>query len=103
MRKPNRLNVALVCLNVATLGMLVARGGGAAPANAALPDDAFLQPEKDGVKESPFNAGEQRKQIIAQLETANKKLAAIEKKLDGGLSVKVTEMPAVIVKDPSKK
>lgn len=48
---------------------------------------------------SPFNSGDQRRQMIAQLTEMNSRLTKIEAKLNSGLSVKVTEMPAVVVKD----
>jgi hypothetical protein len=50
----------------------------------------------------PFNAAEQRQQQTAALDQINRRLAAIEAKLNSGISVKVTEMPAVIVKEPAK-
>jgi hypothetical protein len=52
--------------------------------------------------EPPFNAAEQRKQMIAQLSQMNDRLARIEGKLDKTVNVKVTEMPPVIVKDSGK-
>lgn len=52
--------------------------------------------------ESPFNATEQRKQIIEQLKQVNDRLAKVETKLNTGISVKVTEMPAVTVKETPK-
>jgi hypothetical protein len=100
MRKPNRLNACLLILNVAVLGTALVRFGGTAP-EAATANAA--QPAGEPTKETPFNAADQRKQMITQLDLINKRLAAIEKKLDSGLNVKVTEMPAVIIKDPSKK
>lgn len=51
------------------------------------------------VTSPPFNATEQRNRVISQLDQMNHRLATIEAKLDKGLSVKVTEMPAVIVKE----
>jgi len=52
---------------------------------------------------SPFNSGEQRRQMILQLTEMNQRLTRIEAKLNSGLSVKVTEMPAVTVKNPEGK
>lgn len=54
------------------------------------------------VTEPPFNATEQRKQMIEQLRSLNDKVSAMQARLDKGLSVKVTEMPPVIVKDSGK-
>lgn len=50
--------------------------------------------------EPPFNAAEQRKQMITQLTQINDRLSRLESKLDKPLSVKVLEMPAA--KDSSK-
>lgn len=44
--------------------------------------------------EPPFNAAEQRKNMIAQLTQINERLGRLESKLDKPLSVKVVEMPA---------
>lgn len=96
MRKSNRLIAALLAVNAVALVALAASVGG----SSVLPV-AGAQPEPE--RASPFNAGEQRKQMIVQLEQMNKKLADLEKKLSSGISVKVVEMPEVIVKDPSKK
>ncbi|MGE3107917.1 MAG: hypothetical protein AB7G11_10130 [Phycisphaerales bacterium] len=96
MRKPNRLIAGLLAFNAVSLVALVASMSGAGMVPQARAD----QPEVD---KTPFNASEQRNRIIAQLETMNKKLADLEKKLSTGISVKVTEMPEVIVKDPTKK
>lgn len=68
-----------------------------APAAAARPD-----PEK-GDTISPFNAGDQRRQMITQLTEMNQRLGRLESKINSGLTVKVTEMPAVTVKDTSGK
>lgn len=53
--------------------------------------------------ESPFNSAEQRKQMIQQLTQINERLTKIETKLNSGISVKVTEMPPVIMKDKDGK
>ncbi len=59
------------------------------------PSAAMAEPTK--TLEPPFNAAEQRRQNVEQLNQILAKLAAIETKLDKGISVKVTEMPAVKV------
>ncbi len=64
------------------------------------PSVAAAQPEK--TVEVPFNAAEQRRQMIDQLSQVHMKLAAIEARLEKGLSVKVTEMPAVKVSSMPK-
>ncbi|MBC7834376.1 MAG: hypothetical protein H7Y88_04655 [Phycisphaerales bacterium] len=59
---------------------------------------AFAQPENQPgstADKIPFNAAEQRKTMIAQLEQIHRRLGAIESRLDRGISVKVTEMPAM--------
>jgi hypothetical protein len=47
----------------------------------------------------PFNAAEQRKMMIQALEKLNTRLSAIENKINTGLTVKVTEMPPVVIKE----
>lgn len=102
MRKPNRIIAALLALNAVLLVAVVAvlgEGGLLPRAQAALPD----QPDKDGGKATPFNTGEKINQISVQVEAMSRKLGDIEKKLNSGISVKVTEMPEVVVKDPASK
>lgn len=70
--------------------------------DALRPSAAMAQDTPRGQLESPFNATEQRKQIIAQLTQMNERLTRMETKLNTGISVKVTEMPAVIVKEQGK-
>lgn len=76
----------LLGLNLLVQASNLPAGRSAAHANAPL-----MQPE---VAQIP-NAAEQRKQVIAALDSINRRLTSIENKLDKGLSVKVTEMPAV--------
>ncbi len=64
------------------------------------PDAA--QAEQPKTVDVPFNAADQRKQMIDQLGQMQARLAAIESKLDKGLSVKVTEMPPVKVSSMPK-
>lgn len=65
---------------------------GAHFADAVRPTTAAAQPESGG---SPFNSGDQRKQIIDQLKDVNQRLGRLENQLTKGISVKVTEMPAM--------
>jgi hypothetical protein len=53
---------------------------------------ALAGPDKDG--SDVLNAGAQRQRIIEALAQTNERLGRIEQKLNSGLSVKVTEMPA---------
>jgi hypothetical protein len=58
------------------------------------------QPTEGGLT----NRLEQNKQIIAELQKMNSKLDRIESKLSSGLSVKVTDMPAMkLPADPKAK
>lgn len=70
--------------------------------DALRPAAAMAQDNPRGQLESPFNATEQRKQIIAQLTQMNERLTRMEAKLNTGISVKVTEMPPVTVKEAGK-
>jgi len=54
------------------------------------PESAMAQPQTDG---GLANKLDQNKQMIAELHSLNGKLERIEAKLNGGLSVKVTDMP----------
>lgn len=98
MRKPNRMVAGLVALNVVTVVALAASMSG-----VSFVSSAQAQPDGEPVKTPPFNSAERFNQMVVQLEAVNKKLGDLEKKLSSGISVKVTEMPEVVVKDPSKK
>jgi len=50
--------------------------------------------------ETPFNAAQQRKEQLEQLKQINERMARIETKLDKGINVKVTEMPAAAPTKP---
>ena len=52
--------------------------------------------------ESPFNATQQRKEQLEQFKQMNERLARIEAKLDKGINVRVTEMPAGSSPPPAK-
>lgn len=75
---------------------------GAIFSDAFRPAAAVAQDIPRGQLESPFNATEQRKQMIAQLVQMNERLTRVETKLNTGISVKVTEMPPVTVKEAGK-
>ncbi len=60
------------------------------------------EPSGEPLTTPPFNATAQRNMMIQQLDQINRRLTAIESKMDKGLSVKVTEMPAVIVRENDK-
>ena len=65
------------------------------------PDAALAQPQTEG---GLANRLDQNKQMIAELHSVNSKLERIEAKLSSGLSVKVTEMPALkFPADPKAK
>ena len=69
---------------------------GAHFADAIRPAAAGAQPDsKTPEFKSPFNSAEDRKLNIDQLKEINMRLGRIEGQLKSGLSVKVTEMPAV--------
>jgi hypothetical protein len=92
MRKPTKTNAVLLSIIGVLAIFAIARSDGAA---------ALAQPS---LTEPPFNAAEQRKQMLLALQQMNTRLGAIENKLNSGLNVKVTEMPPVIIKDqPAKK
>jgi len=67
--------------------LLISQWGDSGAAGPSTANAAFQT-------EPPFNAGQQRKETIDQLKRLNERLAAIESKLDRGINVKVTEMPA---------
>ncbi len=94
MRKPTTTNaILLTIIGVLTIGLLV-RGTGM--------QNAWAQQNQPSV-EPPFNAGEQRKQMILALQQMNSRMAAIESKLSGNIPVKVVEMPPVTIKETPKK
>ena len=77
-----------------TLGVLVSPMLSARPAAADPPRNT---------NEPPFNSTEDRKQIIFQLTDMNQRLGRMEAKLNSGVSVKVTEMPPVVIKEAANK
>lgn len=95
MRKPTTTNaILLAVIGVLTLALITRADPQAA---------AWAQPGAQPTAEPPFNASEQRKQMISSLQQMQTRLAAIESKLNGGLTVKVTEMPPVVIKEPANK
>lgn len=102
MRSSNRsyLNAVLTVIAVLMgLNLLVQVSG-----QHTIPAAAAAQPaDSEQLTSPPFNSAEQRKQMIALLELLNRRVTSLEGKLDKGLSVKVTEMPAVRVEEPSER
>src|SRR5262245_32230563 len=102
MKKPTRTNLVLGATAMALALTLAAKMGGANVMASAEAQPPARPPEQPSV-DTPFNAAEQRKQAIIQLQEINRRLTSIEQRMSSGLSVKVTEMPEVRVKDPSRK
>jgi hypothetical protein len=101
MNKQSRLNAVLIAACAFMAMLLVVKTDSSAVLSRA--DASVIDPQPDS-KDPPFNAAEQRRQMIAMLTETNRRLAALETKINAGLSVKVTEMPAVTIKpDPAKK
>jgi hypothetical protein len=101
MDKRSRLNTVLIAVCAVLALLLIAKTG--QPGLTARADAAVIDPQPDP-KDPPFNAAEQRRVMITQLTEMNRRLTSIETKINAGLSVKVTEMPAVTIKpDPNKK
>lgn len=92
MRKPTKTNAVLLAIIGVLLIALVAR-----------PDSLAFAQSGDPVTDPPFNATEQRRAMILALQQMNTRLAAIETKINTGLTVKVTEMPPVVIKESAKK
>lgn len=84
MRHAKRISSLVPAAAVFAGMLLIAQMGDAGPAAA----NAAYQPE------TPFNATQQRKDMIEQLKQLNERMARIEAKLERGINVKVTEMPA---------
>lgn len=98
MRNRTYLNVAAtVAAVLLALNLMVVLGE-----SRLTPPAVAAQPEERGFQ-TPFNASEQRREMIISLEKINTKLAAIESRLDRGLSVKVTEMPPMRMQDEAGK
>jgi hypothetical protein len=69
---------------------------GAHFADGVRPESALAQPgtKKDDNVQPPFNSAGDRKILIDSLADVNVRLGRIEAKLNSGINVKVTEMPA---------
>jgi len=94
---PRRRNLFLnlaVAANAVLLGLLVVGQGGASPrgleASAAAAPPVVNEEVEAG---SRVNPAEQRKQIIAELQSMNQRLNALDAVLKKGINVRVTEMP----------
>ncbi len=104
MRSRKYLNAILSVIAVLlSLNLLVQTGAsrGSASVLAAGPD-AQTQPGKEPLTTPPFNSGDDRKQLITLLDQVSKRLDKLQAKLDSGINVKVTEMPAVKVESMPK-
>ena len=77
----------LLTVAVVLLALLVVRPAdfGAGSAEAAAPARSS----------TPFNSGAQREKIVSALRAVEQRLDRIERKLNAGLEVRVTEMPQV--------
>ncbi len=87
---------ALVPAAAVFVGMLVVSQLGDSNVAGPATANAAYQPE------TPFNAAQQRKEQLEQLKLINERLARIESKLERGINVKVTEMPAMSPPPPAK-
>ncbi len=95
-RGPTRATVSLwACAGLLGLNLLLGLSGVpmVSTAGATGGQPASIDP--------PFNAAEQRKRMIEQLTMVNDRLARVEAKLEKGLTVKVSEMPAITVNVPA--
>jgi hypothetical protein len=88
MRRFGYQNAVLSAIAVLlALGLIDRRSGGEL---ASLPAAHAQQPDQGGM----MNALEQRKVMIAELRNISSRLERLEAKLNAGLNVKVTSMPA---------
>lgn len=90
------LNAVLTAIACLLLLNLLA-GGGVLPRSASA--NAQEEPGYNKPSALPFNSGDQRNRMNEALFSIDERLAKIEMKLEKGLSVKVTEMPAVRLAD----
>lgn len=94
---PRRRNLFLnlaVAANAVLLGVLVLGQGGASP--RGLEASAMAAPpsvSEEGDPTARISAAEQRKQIIAELQSMNQRMSALDAALKKGINVRVTEMP----------
>jgi hypothetical protein len=74
------------------------QGATALSTAAAQPaDESAFQPDDPSGR---ISAAEQRKQMIGELRSVSARLDRIESALTRGISVKVTDMPAIKVQEP---
>lgn len=71
--------------------------GGLLPQASAQPSETEFSPDDPSGR---ISAAEQRKQMIAELRGMSARLDRVEAALTRGVSVKVTDMPAVRINDP---
>ncbi len=103
-RRSSYLNAVLTVIAVLMAITLLDRH--VAPALWTGPSSAMAQPgsgEEGGTDGTGLiSAGEQRKQMLAELRRMNMKLDKIETKINAGVSVKVTDMPALKLPEGGK-
>ena len=88
------LNIAVTVLTgVLALNVLGTREPSAMPQAFAAPPSNPTDVGEDTIS-GRISAAEQRKQIISELKSLNQKLERIDAQVKGGLTVKVTDMPA---------
>lgn len=89
------------CVRILTPAAILGAGIvlGTVFADAIRPAAAFAQQGGTPTTAPPWNAQQDRQENIRLLTSINDRLTKIETKLNSGISVKVTEMPAVVVKD----
>jgi hypothetical protein len=86
-----RLGYQNTCLSV--IAVLLALGMLDRHAGSALEPSANAQPQAPAPDGGLANALEQRKVMIAELRAMNARLDRIESKLNGGMEVRVKDMP----------
>lgn len=102
-RRGTYLNAVLTA-NAVLLGLvLVGNAPSGHSPSAPLESAALAQPPaEESDSGGRVNPAEQRKQMITELQSISSKMAAIEARLKGPLTVKVLEMPRENAKDPQK-
>lgn len=79
----------------AALGAVVLAVGHAGLTHSG--SNAGAQPQAEPLTSTPFNAAEQRRQMIEQLRELNQRIARVETKLNQPLEVRVKEMPPIVL------
>jgi hypothetical protein len=90
-RRPRRVYLPIAGVIAACLGGVVLFN----PGQGGLLASAQAQPAAGQPETTMWSAAEQRKEMIAQLRAMNARLERVESMMSKGLSVKVTEMPAI--------